>query len=238
MTINKTGGNKHKKAKNKRPEEGTVNRKVLYAETGQVYAVVQKKLGGTHLQVLCSDGKIRQAIIPGKFRKRVWMNPNDVLLCTLDAVGKDDVCGIDHKYFPNDVATLRSQGLITFENDYKDDGDEISEFTFDDNGSASAKSRGATVKKPNMASTVAFNDMFVVANPNHQNRLHGPSSSSDDEDSAGSPTQKQDKQQGKQQEPAKNTTLTDHERKMQQLFSKKDDADTFSEESPINIDDL
>ncbi len=234
MTINKTGGNKHKKAKNRAPDDGTVNRKVIYAETGQIYAVVQKKLGGTHLQVLCSDGKIRQAIIPGKFRKRVWMNVNDVLLCTLDAVGKDDVCGIDHKYFPNDIATLRSQGLITFENDNKE-GEEQTDFSFDDNtatkGGAANKKKGTT----NKVSTVSFNDMFIAGNPNRQSSL--ATNNSSDEDSDGSPTDKVTRSGSSGQ--TKTAPLSEHEKKMQKLFSKNNDESMENNDSDsIDIDNL
>lgn len=114
MPKNKLGGKKHKRGK-KKPEEDDNNRQIVTASSGQVYAIVRKKLGGTRLAVDCSDDKSRSAIICGKFRKRIWMNPGDILLCDLDAVGTDDSCLINHKYRAGDINILRERGLITFD---------------------------------------------------------------------------------------------------------------------------
>ena len=113
MPKNKQGGKKFKKGKKTRISNDKVN--IIYAEEGQTYALVKKKEGGSRLQLECSDGKIRSGIIPGRMRKRVWMNPGDILLVSLGVVASDKSCTIDNKFNPSEVSVLRSQGLISFE---------------------------------------------------------------------------------------------------------------------------
>jgi initiation factor 1A len=110
---NQTGGKNHKKYKKNAVE---VEYKLVLAGKFQVYAIVQKKLGGTRVSVLCSDDRIRSAIIPGKFYKKVYMNENDIVLCDLNVGGNDDQCYIAHKYFPKDATRLKHMGHITFAN--------------------------------------------------------------------------------------------------------------------------
>ena len=116
MVKNKRGGKKHKRGK-KTVDDSSVRKNVELAEAGQEYAKVLSRLGGARLQVECTDGKQRQAIIPGKFRKKIWMNPGDVILVSVDATGNDDVCAVDKKYNQKEIVTLRQKGLISFEDD-------------------------------------------------------------------------------------------------------------------------
>jgi translation initiation factor 1A len=114
MPKNLRGGKGHKKGKNNTNTEQQI--KVVYAEEDQVYAMVKNKLGGKRLAVECSDGKDRIALIPGRFRKRVWMNPGDVILCSVESIGNDSICYIDRKYKNYEIGVLRNKGYIHFEN--------------------------------------------------------------------------------------------------------------------------
>lgn len=126
---NARGGKKHKRGKkNRDTDTDTQKGKVNYATDNQVYALVKKRYGGRRLDVECSDGKNRSALIPGKMWKRAWMNPDDILLCDLDATGNDDECYILQKYTPKEISILRSQNRITFEVEGLADGD----YEFDD----------------------------------------------------------------------------------------------------------
>lgn len=118
MVKNQRGGKKYKRGK--KLGEDTANKNVELAENGQEYAKVIARLGGARIDVECTDGKRRQAIIPGKFKKKIWMNPGDIVLVSVDAVGNDEVCSVDKKYGPKDVVTLRQKGLINFEEDEVD----------------------------------------------------------------------------------------------------------------------
>ena len=65
--------------KKKRGEEGA-KELVLPTEEGQVICVVTEMIGANYVKVLCMDGKERKARIPGRMRRRVWINPKDVVL--------------------------------------------------------------------------------------------------------------------------------------------------------------
>lgn len=112
MVKNTKGGKHHKKGKKHRGEEKT-DGKIIYAENNQVYACVTKKVGGSRLNINCSDTKDRSGLIPGKFFKRVWMNVGDIILCELNP-DDDTQCYILHKYSYKDASLLKSQGHITF----------------------------------------------------------------------------------------------------------------------------
>lgn len=132
MPKNISGGNKHKKAKNKRPTEDTeITTRIDKAEENQVYAKVLKR-EGTHLSVECSDGVTRRALIRGSMRKRVWMNPGDIILCELGTTGKDNDCITVKKYSVREANRLRNDGDIDF--DVIDDEDDMNvEFNDNDN---------------------------------------------------------------------------------------------------------
>lgn len=115
MTKSNTcGGKKHKKGKKHR-DVPVVVKKVQYAEDNQTYALVKNRLGGNRLNVECVDGKIRSAIIPGRLYKKIWLYPNDVLLCDLETTGKEDVCYVILKYNNKEISQLKMEGLINFE---------------------------------------------------------------------------------------------------------------------------
>jgi len=111
---NLTGGKHHKKAKKHR---NTVEHetRLEYAGVNQIYASVKKRLGGSRLLVICSDGKERSATIPGKFRRKTWMNAGDIILCNLGIDCNDTCCFIIYKYSNKEASLLKSQGKIDFE---------------------------------------------------------------------------------------------------------------------------
>jgi translation initiation factor 1A len=114
MPKNKKGGKKHKRGKkNNRFDDKPKN--IETADIGQDYAKVISRQGGSRLKIECTDGNICQAIIPGKFRKRVWMNPGDVLLVSLAGTGNELTCTIDKKYTNYEIFKLKEMGLIEFE---------------------------------------------------------------------------------------------------------------------------
>ena len=75
MPKNKTGGSKHKKAKNY-----VQNTSIRYKENDEQYGKVVRILGNCRFNVLCSDGLERLSIMRGKFKKRKYINLHDIVL--------------------------------------------------------------------------------------------------------------------------------------------------------------
>lgn len=113
---NVTGGRLHKKLK-KRKQVVQEDAKIILKtkDEDQIYACVERKMGGSRMMVKCSDGETRSAIIPGKLYKRVWLNPGDIVLCEVEKSNNLLVCYITYKYNEKEIAMLKSQGKINFD---------------------------------------------------------------------------------------------------------------------------
>ena len=88
------------------------NRELLYAEDGQQYARVVKRLGDGRFEVLCfGDGQTRLAHMRGKLSKRVYVNQGDLVLVCLRAFQdtKTDIC---HKFSSDEKRWLQNVGEL------------------------------------------------------------------------------------------------------------------------------
>lgn len=81
------------------------------SEEEEMFAVVDIKVGGPHLKVICADGKERLARIPGRFRRRMWIRVGDVITVKLWQYEKNK-CDVVHKYSPVEVEKLREGGYL------------------------------------------------------------------------------------------------------------------------------
>lgn len=162
--VNTTGGKQHKKAKKHRvvPNQ-TADHQVILADENQVYAIVKKKIGGSRVWVECSDNKERSALIPGRFFKKLWFNPGDIILCSLEPTD-DSSCQIEHKYTPKDASTLKAQGKMSFDVIHNEQ-QENKGFKFTD----APKSTAIVDDEPSQGSNSDSSDNFgIESNPNKQ----------------------------------------------------------------------
>lgn len=124
---NTRGGSRYKKKKKgqgfRKPEELILEKD----SPGCMYAMVTKKFG-SGFEILCSNDKTERAIVRGKFKKRVWININDIVLVDASDLG---LFIIVHKYSPEDVRQLRIKGEIDFTT--ANDSDDDDNIDFDDN---------------------------------------------------------------------------------------------------------
>lgn len=116
MVKNTTGGNKHKKNKNKAPIKIEQTRDTLiHAEESkdkgilELYAVIKKKMGQKRFLVLCSDNVERSCCISGKMYKRYWCNIGDIILCNVEIIGNNNLCYLLHRYSPEHIKFLREE---------------------------------------------------------------------------------------------------------------------------------
>ena len=108
---NTKGGKGHRKAKRAPTNE---NKKIDFKEHGQEYGLILRKLGDCRFEVKCSDGETRIGHVRGKMRKRVWINPNDLVLVSLRQDFTDDKkADIISKYSESDGRKLIRMGELS-----------------------------------------------------------------------------------------------------------------------------
>lgn len=112
--VNTKGGKSYKKGK-KHTDDITNNKKQTpFADSPELfYAQVKRKLGCNRIEVQCNDGKLKQSIIPGSFYKKVWFNPNDIVLVQISSINVSESY-ILYKYDSSEVQFLKSQNKLKF----------------------------------------------------------------------------------------------------------------------------
>ncbi len=76
---------------------------------GEILGKVLELLGDNRVKVVCQDGEVRVARIPGRYRKRLWLKPGDyVIVAVWDFDPKKG--DVVHKYEKRDLDELRRRG--------------------------------------------------------------------------------------------------------------------------------
>ena len=110
MPKGKGKGGKNKR-RGKKNRGGQDKRELIFKEDGQEYALVIKMLGDGRLEAECGDGRRRLCHIRGKFRKRVWIRAEDILLLGLRDF-EDNKADVIHKYSQEEGRTLQAYGEL------------------------------------------------------------------------------------------------------------------------------
>jgi len=109
-TSKKSGGSKRSGSRNFSDKRD--KRALEFAEDGQQYGRVTKRLGDGRFEVLClGDGQMRLAHVRGKLWKRVWISIYDLVLVSLRAY-QDQKTDIVHKYNDDEARALAQAGEI------------------------------------------------------------------------------------------------------------------------------
>jgi len=110
MVKNTNGGKRAKRGK--RSSMMTNNRRdLILKDDTQEYGLVEKMLGDMRCTVLCSDSTVKLCHIPGKFKRRVWINPGDIVLVSLREF-EDKKADIIYKYNSEEAELLQTQGIF------------------------------------------------------------------------------------------------------------------------------
>ena len=64
------------------------------------YAIIREAVGGSRFMVLCADGKTRLMRVGGKFKKRMWVRPNDIVIIMPWVVQTHYKCDLVYRYLP------------------------------------------------------------------------------------------------------------------------------------------
>ena len=110
------------------------NRELLLKDDGEEYAHVLKLLGGERMEVQCMDNVKRIAKVRGKFKKRVWVHVNDIILVSIRELD-DEKCDIIHVYYADEAKQLKQMGEIPAQLEINENANFLSqrlEIQFDD----------------------------------------------------------------------------------------------------------
>lgn len=79
----------------------------------EVLGIVQQRLGGSRMRVLCLDGKERICRIPGRLRRALWVRENDVVIIEPWDLGGNEKGDVVHKYKSKaEVEFLKKKGYL------------------------------------------------------------------------------------------------------------------------------
>tara|TARA_Y100000022_G_C12965153_1_gene246525 strand:+ start:54 stop:518 length:465 start_codon:yes stop_codon:yes gene_type:complete len=139
MARNKTGGKKHKRAKNFQNDN-----KIVFPEEGQYFAKVTKLLGSCRMKLIYytknnTERKIKDwntiesiGIVRGSMVKRVFVNVDDIVLITPRDF-EDKKVDIIHKYTENQLQYLKQHMELPNIKNKNDEDIEFDNLEFDDN---------------------------------------------------------------------------------------------------------
>jgi translation initiation factor 1A len=72
----------------------------------EVIGLIEQRLGGNKMNVICSDKKIRNCRVPGRLKRALWLRPNDFVI--VEPWEFDDEKGdVVFKYSPAAIQWLR-----------------------------------------------------------------------------------------------------------------------------------
>ena len=190
-------------------------RELVYKEDGQEYGQIQKLLGSGRMSCMCFDGVERLVKVRGKFKRRVWVNVNDIVLVNVREF-EESKGDIVHVYYYDEAKQLKQQGelpkdLKIEKSKTNDEGDLDIQFEEDE---AEVKKKTVKKEKQNL-------DDFM------------PNSSSEDED---------EEEIIKEEKELKTDQTKPETKKVTQIkeesSEEEKDSDTESEEEPDELADI
>ncbi|MEK6928601.1 MAG: translation initiation factor IF-1A [Nanoarchaeota archaeon] len=79
----------------------------------EIIGVIIQRYGGNRMEVCSTDGKRRNCRVPGKYKRELWLRPNDIVLIK-PWKDDDEKADIIFKYNPSAVSQLRKRGILNF----------------------------------------------------------------------------------------------------------------------------
>lgn len=114
MPANKKGkGGKRIRRGKKSTGLDETDSQVPFKNDQQEYAQVTKLLGNMMLlgRILGDNNKEKICVIPGKFKKKIWIGKDDIILVSIRDF-QEDKCDVVYKYSPNEARKLIKYGEI------------------------------------------------------------------------------------------------------------------------------
>ena len=91
-------------------EQQTIAR-VRMPRNKELIGKIMQRLGGNRMDILATDGKTRNCRVPGRYRRRLWLRPKDIVLI-IPWEYDDSKADIIYKYPPAAVHQLKKKGIL------------------------------------------------------------------------------------------------------------------------------
>ena len=97
----------------KKDEKPIMKRSPLpYKPRGEMFAVVKEISGGSRMVAMCEDNLTRMVRIPGKFKKKMWVRPLDLIIIRPWQIQSDSKADLVYRYIKTEKETLIKKGKI------------------------------------------------------------------------------------------------------------------------------
>lgn len=92
-------------------EEPQLPSRVRLPKGKELIGIITQRLGGNRMEVISTDGKTRNCRVPGRYRRRLWLRPENVVIVVPWEYddGKADVI---YKYRPTEEKAIRKKGIL------------------------------------------------------------------------------------------------------------------------------
>lgn len=85
--------------------------KMPNSKVNEMFALAEQILGGRRVNVLCADGEMRLARIPGKMRRRQWVREGDLII-VWPWDFQDSKADVKHRYTKTQAMYLSRKGIL------------------------------------------------------------------------------------------------------------------------------
>ena len=93
----------------------------IYLPKGkQTFGVIEQRLGGSRMRVICMDAKTRVCRIPGRLTRKLWVRENDIVIVEPWEYGGDEKGDIVYKYTPTQLVFLKKKGYLKQFGDFEE----------------------------------------------------------------------------------------------------------------------
>ena len=86
----------------------------------QTFGIVQRRLGGSRMEVRCFDGKTRICRIPGRLKRRLWVRAGDLIIVEPWEYSGDTRGDVLYKYTKAQVSYLKRKGQLKQMDDFEE----------------------------------------------------------------------------------------------------------------------
>ncbi|MCH7568343.1 MAG: translation initiation factor eIF-1A [Nanoarchaeota archaeon] len=88
-----------------------ISTRVRMPKGKEIIGIIVLRLGGNRMDVKTTDGKTRNCRVPGRYRRRLWLRPKDIILIV--PWEYDDKKGdVIYKYNFSAVNQLKKKGIL------------------------------------------------------------------------------------------------------------------------------